>query len=198
MPHTIEEMEENMKKYGIKVKEECIYTAWYLYNMTFADYRKSLPTLDTKCLFVDETINDPDCDTTAVLACYRAKMDVCGKPIHWERFIWPFCRHQQIGLYWELQSLDSEGKDWIEVWILQQSKIQSLLKFGLKCPSLYFGRIQSNQNFAWRCRNFRQFAFRWRKNVFSRKWKIFEEVKCYFKEVASKLRYFGLAQNGSK
>lgn len=74
-------------KNGIKIKEECIYTAWYLYNMAFADYRRSLPTLDVKCLFVDETINDVDCDPTAVLACYRAKMDVCGKPIHWERFI---------------------------------------------------------------------------------------------------------------
>lgn len=87
VPHSIEEMEDAMKKYGIKVKEECIYTAWYLYNMTFADYRKSLPTTDAKCMFVDETINDVDCDSTAVLACYRAKMDVCNKPIHWERFI---------------------------------------------------------------------------------------------------------------
>lgn len=86
-PHTIEEMEENMKKYGLKVQEESIYTAWYLYNMTFADYRRALPTLDVKCLYIDETINDPDCDPAAVLACYRAKMDVCGKPIHWERYI---------------------------------------------------------------------------------------------------------------
>jgi hypothetical protein len=86
-PHTIEEMEENMKKYGIKVKEECIYTAWYLYNMTYADYRKALPTNDVKCYFVDETINDPDCDPVAVLACFHAKMDVKGLPINWERFI---------------------------------------------------------------------------------------------------------------
>lgn len=86
-PHPIEEMEDNMRKYGIKMDEACVYTAWYLYNMAFADYRKSLPTLDAKCLFVDETINDPDCSPESVLACYRAKMDVMRMPIHWERFI---------------------------------------------------------------------------------------------------------------
>lgn len=87
VPHSIEDMEENLKKYGISVKEEHIYTAWYLYNMTFADYRKALPTLDVKCMYIDETINDIDCDPSAVLACYRAKMDVKGVPIHWERYI---------------------------------------------------------------------------------------------------------------
>ena len=86
-PRPIEEMEESMKKYGVSIKEEAVYTAWYLYNMTYADYRRALSTTEAKCYFVDETINDVDCDPTAVLACYRAKMDVCGKPIHWERFI---------------------------------------------------------------------------------------------------------------
>lgn len=87
VPHPIEEMEESMKKYGVRIPEEAVYTAWYLYNMTYADYRKALPTSDVKCYFVDETINDPDCDPAAVLACFHAKMDIKGLPINWERFI---------------------------------------------------------------------------------------------------------------
>lgn len=35
----------------------------------------------------NETINDPDCKPEAVLACWRAKMDVMGIPIHWERYM---------------------------------------------------------------------------------------------------------------
>lgn len=86
-PHPIEEMEEALKKYNIRVKEEHIYTAWYLYNMAFADYPEALPNKEAICYFIKETINDPDCKPASVLACYRAKMDVMGTPINWGRFI---------------------------------------------------------------------------------------------------------------
>ena len=71
----------------LNVDEEDIYSAWYLFNMALADYPKSLPTDKERVSFVEETINDPDCDPRAVLACFRAKMDVMGVPIHWERYL---------------------------------------------------------------------------------------------------------------
>lgn len=85
--HQLDEVEETMQKHGVKVDDAMIYTAWYLYNMACADYRKALPSKEVICYFIDETLNDPDCDPSAVLACFRAKMDVKGVPIHWERYI---------------------------------------------------------------------------------------------------------------
>ena len=76
-----------MTKIGAKVPESQEYTAWYLFNMARADYPKALTTDVARAHFVDETINDPDCEPTAVLACFRAKMDVMDVPIHWERFL---------------------------------------------------------------------------------------------------------------
>lgn len=86
-PTPIEEVEEVLGSYGIEIPEESIYDAWYLYNMAKADYEKSLPSKDVKAKYVDETICDPDGDSTMVFACFRAKMDVKGKPIFWERMI---------------------------------------------------------------------------------------------------------------
>lgn len=84
---SLEDVEKTLERYGVKVKEESVYDAWYLYNMCLADYKKSLPTEDKVAEHVNETINDPDCDPKAVLACFRAKMDVMGIPIHWERYL---------------------------------------------------------------------------------------------------------------
>ena len=83
----LDEVESVLREHGIEVKEESIYDAWYLYNMCLADYRRSLPEGKDIAVFIDETINDPDCDPTAVLACWRAKMDVMRVPIHWERYM---------------------------------------------------------------------------------------------------------------
>ena len=83
----LEEVESTLRDHNIEVKEECIYDAWYLYNMCLADYRRSLPERKDIAMYVDETINDPDCDPTAVLACFRAKMDTMRVPIHWERYL---------------------------------------------------------------------------------------------------------------
>ena len=84
---SFEEAEKIFERNGVKIKEESIYDAWYLYNMCLADYKKSLPAENKIVEFVDETINDPDCVPQSVLACFRAKMDVMGIPIHWERYI---------------------------------------------------------------------------------------------------------------
>ncbi len=83
----LEEVEITINGHGVTVKEESVYDAWYLYNMCLADYRKTLPEKKDIVNFINETINDPDCDPKAVLACFRAKMDVMRVPIHWERFM---------------------------------------------------------------------------------------------------------------
>ena len=71
----------------VKVQEEDVYSAWYLFNMALSDYPKSLPSDKERVAFVEETIYDPDGSPEAVLACFRAKMDVAGVPIHWERYL---------------------------------------------------------------------------------------------------------------
>lgn len=86
-PSSIDEMEDALKQANIQVKEECIYDALYLWNMTKADYEKSLPTKEARAVYIDETINDPDGCQEAVLACFCAKMDLKEVPIHWERFL---------------------------------------------------------------------------------------------------------------
>ena len=85
--HSINEMEELMRQMGLTIKEEDIYSAWYLYNMCYADYSKCLPNKQAIAYFIHETIYDPDCTPEAVLACFRAKMDVKDVPIHWERMM---------------------------------------------------------------------------------------------------------------
>jgi hypothetical protein len=83
----LDEVESILQEHEVNVKEESIYDAWYLYNMCLADYKRSLHESKDIVTFIDETINDPDCEPTAVLACFRAKMDVMDVPIHWERFL---------------------------------------------------------------------------------------------------------------
>lgn len=83
----LDEVEITIDNNGVVIKEESIYDAWYLYNMCLADYRKTLPDKKDIVNFINETINDPDCDPKAVLACWRAKMDVMRVPIHWERYM---------------------------------------------------------------------------------------------------------------
>ena len=85
--HTLEEYDEFLKENKLKVAYESYYDGYYLWHMACADYSKSLEDDKHIALFIDETINDPDCEPTAVLACFKAKMDVCGVPIFWEQFV---------------------------------------------------------------------------------------------------------------
>lgn len=86
-PHSIEEMKEVLKANNIAYPEEFTYTAWYLYNMAFADYQKTLTTDSQRANFVDETLCDPDGMPENVLDCFVAKMCNAGKPIYWEEFL---------------------------------------------------------------------------------------------------------------
>ena len=86
-PHSIDEMKEVLKANNIAYPEEFVYTAWYLYNMAFADYPKTLTTDAQRANFVDETLCDPDGMPENVLDCFVAKMCNAGKPIYWEEFL---------------------------------------------------------------------------------------------------------------
>lgn len=86
-PHSIEEMKEILKANNIAYPEEFIYTAWYLFNMAYADYPKTLTTDAQRANFVDETLCDPDGSPENVLDCFVAKMCNAGKPIYWEEYL---------------------------------------------------------------------------------------------------------------
>lgn len=86
-PHSIEEMKEVLKSANVTMKDDCIYSAWYLYNMTFADYPKTIKTDEQRASFIQETLLDPDCCPEAVLECFVAKMCIMGKPIFWENYL---------------------------------------------------------------------------------------------------------------
>lgn len=86
-PVGLTEFEEVMKTNKVVLQEEFVYTGWYLYNMSIADYPKSLKTDEQRVMFVDETINDPDGSPENVLACFVAKMCVMNVPIHWEKYL---------------------------------------------------------------------------------------------------------------
>lgn len=85
--HEIAEMQEVFKDNGIKIPDELLYSAWYLYNMTYADYPKSLTTDVQRAEFVKETLLDPDCCPEAVLECFTAKMCCMKIPIYWEKYL---------------------------------------------------------------------------------------------------------------
>lgn len=87
VPHSIEEVEAVLKENNVKIPEEQIYTAWYLFNMVFADYRKSLEDNKHIAIYIEETLCDPDGDPSDVLCCFVAKMQNAGIAIHWERYL---------------------------------------------------------------------------------------------------------------
>jgi len=85
--HSLESMKNLFKANNVLIPEKHIYSAWYLYNMSYADYPKTLTTDVQRIQFVKETLLDPDCKPEAVLECFVAKMCVMGIPIHWEEYI---------------------------------------------------------------------------------------------------------------
>lgn len=86
-PSSLDEVEDALKQYGVEIPGECVYDALYLWNMAKADYEKTMPEKEHKARYVEETLCDPDGCPEMVLACFRAKCDVKGVPILWERMI---------------------------------------------------------------------------------------------------------------
>lgn len=85
--HSIEEMDSVLKQYKVELPEEFVYTAWYLYNMTFADYPKTIKTDEQRAMYIDETICDVDGSPENVLNCFVAKMCQAEQPIFWENYL---------------------------------------------------------------------------------------------------------------
>lgn len=82
-----EEVMQILKNCGVKIPDEYIYTAWYLYHMAIADYPKTCKTDEDRANFVEETLMDPDGLPENVLDCFVAKMCNAGKPIYWEKMM---------------------------------------------------------------------------------------------------------------
>lgn len=86
-PRTTDDVNEILRSNGVNVPDQYIYTAWYLYMMSIADYPKTLINDAQRSAYVEETLLDPDGDPSNVLACFAAKMSNAGVPIMWERFV---------------------------------------------------------------------------------------------------------------
>ena len=84
---SVDDVVEILTAHGVKLPDEYIYTAWYLYHMAIADYPKTLKTDEQRALYIEETILDPDGYPTNVLACFEAKMCNAEIPIYWERML---------------------------------------------------------------------------------------------------------------
>lgn len=84
---SVDDVLEILSANKVELPDEYIYTAWYLFHMTIADYPKSLKTDEQRAMYVEETLCDPDGDPTNVLACFEAKMCNAEIPIYWERMM---------------------------------------------------------------------------------------------------------------
>lgn len=76
-----------LKANGVEIPDRYMYTAWYLFMMSIADYPKTLTTDKQRSLFVHETLFDPDGSPENVLSCFETKMCNAGIPIFWERYL---------------------------------------------------------------------------------------------------------------
>ena len=86
-PHSIDEMNEVLRQNKVELPKEFEYTAWYLFNMGYADYPKTLKTDEQRAMFVEETLCDPDGMPENVLDCFVTKMCNADVPIYWERYL---------------------------------------------------------------------------------------------------------------
>jgi len=87
VPVSADDVRSILKANGIEMPDEYVYTAWYLFNMSKADYPKSLTTDAQRAHFVEETICDPDGNPANTLDCFVTKMCNAGVPIYWERYM---------------------------------------------------------------------------------------------------------------
>lgn len=81
------DVQEVLKANNVELPDEFVYTAWYLFNMSVADYPKTHTSDKQHSLFVEETLCDPDGMPENVLSCFVTKMCNAGVPIYWERFM---------------------------------------------------------------------------------------------------------------
>lgn len=84
---SLDDVQEVLKANNVELPDEFVYTAWYLFNMSVADYPKTLTSDKQRSLYVEETLCDPDGMPENVLSCFVAKMCNAGVPIYWERML---------------------------------------------------------------------------------------------------------------
>lgn len=84
---TLDDVKDVLKDNKVDIDDELCYTAWYLFNMALADYPKTLKTDELRASYVEETLCDPDGESTDVLECFIAKMNNAGIPIFWEKYL---------------------------------------------------------------------------------------------------------------
>ena len=87
-PYTKEDIANMLNSYGIKIKYAQLYDAAYVATMCKADYLNS-SIIDEQhlCLFVKDTIDDPDACEGLMFNRWIADMKWLGIAIPWDEFI---------------------------------------------------------------------------------------------------------------
>lgn len=84
-PVTKERVDELIKAHNIKIENDTLYDAAYLYNMVKADYWGSSIEDDKHALlYVKDTLDDPDGSDELPFRFWLQKMVALGKPVDWE------------------------------------------------------------------------------------------------------------------
>ena len=81
----IKPLDDVMKQYNIKIKNDVGYDALYVFSMAMADYYgSSLTDRQHVALFVKDYLDDPDGTSTRALDEYVGKCIGAGTPVMWE------------------------------------------------------------------------------------------------------------------
>lgn len=87
-PYTKEEVEEMLKAYNIKLKNNKLYDAVYVANMCKADFLgKSVPTEEHLAKYVKDLLDDADAKEGFVFNRFYADCVFMNNPIEWEDMI---------------------------------------------------------------------------------------------------------------
>lgn len=83
----LDDVKQVLQEHKVQLPDEFCYTAWYLFNMAIANYKKTCKTDEDRTNFVEETLCDPDGMPENVLDCFAVKMRNAGVPIYWEEYL---------------------------------------------------------------------------------------------------------------
>ena len=87
-PYTKEEVEEMLKAYNIKLKNNKLYDAVYVANMCKADFLgKSVPTEEHLAKYIKDLLDDADAKEGFVFNRFYADCVFMNNPIEWEDMI---------------------------------------------------------------------------------------------------------------
>ena len=87
-PYTKEEVEEMLKAYDVKLKNNKLYDAVYVANMCKADFLgKSVPTEEHLAKYIKDLLDDADANEGFVFNRFYADCVFMNNPIEWEDMI---------------------------------------------------------------------------------------------------------------